>query len=691
MNADQQPFQLDEHFIARYAGKQPAWGPVGYVTFKRTYARSLESTPQRIADLAAKYTPALTSEEFWLMGVRVVEGTFRLQQEHCLALKLPWSNAKAQVFAQDMFERLWAFKWSPPGRGLWIMGTDYIKRAGGAALNNCAFVSTEDLDVSFSEPFCFLMDMSMLGSGVGGDVRGVGKVTIQAPAHGDDHHVVPDTREGWVALVRRILDAYVGLGSLPRSVSYELIREAGTPIRGFGGTASGPDALATLVETIVTILESLIGYPITTTAIVDLFNAIGRCVVAGNVRRSAEIMFGEPEDEAFSRLKDPSQLDGLTEDEKAEHPLKAWRWASNNSLFARVGMNYRRAAKQTATNGEPGYEWLRNAQRYGRMIDPANDKDIRASGGNPCLEQTLESFEMCCLVETYPGFHDSYDDYEKTLRMAYLYAKTVTLVPTHNARTNAVMLRNRRIGCSMSGVVQAMAKHGTRNFINWCDTGYKYIQELDLLYSDWLCVPRSIKTTSVKPSGTVSLLPGATPGIHYPEDRFYFRVLRFDTDSELVRLHRAAGYRCETLDPRKEPNTTAVYFPVEEALYTRGKRDVTMWEQLELAAKMQAYWADNQVSCTVSFQAHEAKDIEHALELYEDRLKGISFLPIQDSPEAYEKLGYEHVPYQAITEDVYRAYVAQLRPVDYTGVVIENEVQDKFCNNDSCEVRTFTT
>lgn len=119
------------------------------------------------------------------------------------------------------------------------------------------------------------------------------------------------------------------------------------------------------------------------------------------------------------------------------------------------------------------------SQAYGRMGSPPDARDYRAQGGNPCLEQTLESFELCCLVstaifyhaplvplfiqcpslpyiqvETFPDKHDSLEDFLETLQMAFLYAKTVTLGPSHWPRTNTVMLRNRRIGCSMSGLAQ---------------------------------------------------------------------------------------------------------------------------------------------------------------------------------------------------------------------------------------------
>jgi len=607
-----------------------------------------------------------THEEFWLTLVRVVEGTYAIQEAHCRSLCLPWNARKAQRSAQEMFARMWAFKFLPPGRGLWMMGTPYVQRKLGASLNNCAFCSTKDLRSSFSDPFCFLMDMSMLGVGVGGDLKGAGTVSLRKPRVGGDIHVVEDSREGWVGLIRRVLDAYVGSDTLPTQVDYSRVRPLGSTIVGFGGVASGPGPLCELVENIQKVLNPLIGECITSTAIADLFNIIGRCVVSGGVRRTAEILFGSPDDAEFLNLKNrdlwPEEND-------------SWRWASNNSIFATIGMNYADVAAQTARNGEPGYVWLDNIRGYSRMGDAADFRDASADGCNPCAEQSLEDREVCCLVETFPARHEISADFFRTLKFAYLYAKTVTLVPTHNLRTNAVVMRNRRIGASQSGIVQAFARHGRRVMFEWCKEGYTYIKELDRIYARWLCVPESIKKTSVKPSGTVSLLPGATPGIHYPESEYYYRVIRFTPNSPLVTALAAAGYRCI-----EEPNTTAVYFAVREAFFTRSKYDISMWEQLENVAQYQALWADNQVSATITFTPEEAPYLGSALELYETRLKGISFLPLRNH-------GYLHLPYQAITESEYTAYMEKLSPVDWNIAEAAGVVEpERFCDGGTCTV-----
>lgn len=651
-------FKLKESFVSNFIGKQPQWGPIGYVTYLRTYSRTKDWDGDK----------PIGHEEFWETCKRVVEGVYSVQKRHCKELNLPWNAAKAQKSAQEMFVFMWEFKFLPPGRGLWMMGTDYMLENGGAALNNCAFVSTRDLSVDFAAPFLFLMDMSMLGVGVGGDTRGASAVTIKEPNIRKYTYTVDDTREGWVDLIETILNSFVGKGSIPADIDYTKIRKRGSPIRGFGGTSSGFKPLAELVEDIKKILLPLEGEKITSSAIVDVFNVIGKCVVSGNVRRSAEIMFGSPDDKEFMRLKDPTVN---------AQAVKDHRWASNNSILGKVGMDYSSIGELIAKNGEPGVIWLDTMKNYGRLIDGFNElADPGVEGSNPCAEQSLEPYELCCLVETFPSRCESFDEYKRVLKYAYLYAKTVTLVPTHNPRTNAVMLRNRRIGTSQSGITQCFTKRGKREHLRWCDNGYKYIRNLDKIYSNWLCIPTSIKVTSVKPSGTVSLLPGVPPGIHYPESEYYIRNIRFDSESPLVEILARAGH--PVVADTYSKMSSVVSFPVKEKDFSRSISDVSMWEQAEIAAQMQYYWADNQVSVTIRFSKDEADDIPRLLELYEGRLKSIAFLPNKDH-------GYENAPYIPITEAEYKKMKKKIGKIKVNHRALHEDIKD-FCGGDKCEV-----
>jgi adenosylcobalamin-dependent ribonucleoside-triphosphate reductase len=554
------------------------------------------------------------------------------------------------------------------------MGTDFMYERGSAALNNCAFVSTNEISTNFSAPFCFMMDMLMLGVGVSGDTKGAGTLKITTPriADPEDKFVVEDTREGWVAALEMVLNSFTGKGKLQR-LDVSKVRPLGEPIKGFGGVASGPGPLVDALIEIKKLLDPKNNggedYKIRSDQIVDVFNLIGKCVVAGNVRRSAELMLGDPNDQVFRKLK------------QDKDKLMNHRWASNNSIIATTGMDYSEYAQDTAVNGEPGYFWLENSQKYGRFIDPPNWKDRRALGTNPCSEQTLESFELCNLVETYPSNHETLEDWIKTLKFAYLYAKSVTLLLTHDERTNAVMGRNRRIGLSISGIIDSFNKFGRRKTLLAMDNGYQYVKELDEMYSGWLCIPRSIKMTTVKPSGTVSLLAGVSPGIHYPHSQYYIRRIRMMNNSPLIPILKKANFPMEP--DAYSPNTMVISFPMEEKYYRKGKNDVSIWEQVKNASDLQYYWSDNQVSITVTVKEEEKFDIKTVLEAYEDSLKSISFLPLTEH-------GYEQPPYEEINKETYKEISKKLKPLNYNKLNGNGTVHDhdeKFCSNDSCEIK----
>ncbi|KKL16879.1 hypothetical protein LCGC14_2491140 [marine sediment metagenome] len=215
-------FSLKDTFVQKYKWRQPQWGPLGYFTYKRTYARPLSANK---------------TEEFWQTLKRVVEGCFVIQKQHCHHYYLPWNERRSQRSAQEMFKRMWEFKFLPPGRGLWAMGSDFAFKKGGACLNNCGFVSTKDIGSSLSTPFIWLMDMSLLGVGVGFDTKGAfqdREVFLREPRPTKDTHVVEDSREGWVAVFKRILDAYDGKDSMPEFFDYSDIRPEGQSSKALG-------------------------------------------------------------------------------------------------------------------------------------------------------------------------------------------------------------------------------------------------------------------------------------------------------------------------------------------------------------------------------------------------------------------------------------------------------------------------
>ncbi|KAN0022468.1 hypothetical protein ACTFIU_004659 [Dictyostelium citrinum] len=665
-------FKLKKEFIQKYSKKKApfGFGVLGEIVYRRSYSRVKDDN---------------TNEQWFETVERVVNGTYNIQRKWIERHGLEWSQSKAQKSAQEMYSLIFEMKFLPPGRGLYACGSSITESKGlFAALNNCGFVSTLDMKKNPSKPFLFLMDASMLGVGIGFDTKGENSIIIKGQLQSNKQSnnydnnnsnifIIPDTREGWVESVQLLLDSYF-LKRIDPEFDYSAIRKKGEPIKGFGGVCCGYEPLKELHDEIRSLLNKCIGKPISSTNIVDLMNLIGKCVVSGNVRQSAEISFGDPNSQEYIDLKNYEI-----------NPHRAsFGWCSNNSVFAELGMDYSKVCQSILRNGEPGFAWLDNMRNYSRMVSTELDyKDRRAMGGNPCLEQTLESYELCCLVETFPNNHQSLEEYLKTLKYAFLYAKTVTLGATQWPETNKVLLRNRRIGCSMSGIAQFIHFNGLNQLKDWCINGFKLLNELDEKYSEWLAIPKSIKKTSIKPSGTVSLLAGATPGMHYPISEFYIRRIRIQKESNLIPPLIEAGYHVE---PAEENSTNVVVeIPIHSGKGIRSANSITMWEQLSLASFLQKYWADNQVSCTVSFDPiKEGPQLKHALDYFQYQLKGVSFLP---NP-VNSSTPYKQMPYEEIDESRYNQIISNLKPVDFQKLINSplEPTPDKFCDSSSCTI-----
>jgi hypothetical protein len=276
------------------------------------------------------------------------------------------------------------------------------------------------------------------------------------------------------------------------------------------------------------------------------------------------------------------------------------------------------------------------------------------------------------------------------------------------------MIRNRRIGLSQSGIQQALKKFGpARYFKEFCDKAYDYVNNLDLKYSRWLGIPNSIRMTSVKPSGTISLLTGSTPGIHCAHSEYYMRTVRTSANDPLINDLLKANYRIEIANTskkqyqnackglleypswrddllvselpnevleafKKQAGTVVIYFPIHEKNFTKSKRDISMWEQLTLVKELQYYWADNSVSATVTVKEEEKKDLAWAIEFFSAKVKALSFLPLDNH-------SYIQAPYQECSKEAFESYSASLQLIDIQKVNSDQD-SERFCSNDKCLV-----
>lgn len=706
-------FDINDSLISSYSDTSP---PFGYGEFSRCVFYTQYSRLKKDGD-----------KEEWNDTIgRVVSGVYSIMKEHILSHQLYWNDEKAVKSSNEMYERMFNGKFLPPGRGLFSMGTDIVhtKRIG-TPLNNCAFISTDDFgpENDLTYPFCFLMEASMLGTGVGFNSNAVGKIFIHEPKNNiiskikfinnfeyeiekceneiiyDDKNLkniikenlnnknikkvikpkntqfykITDDREGWVESLKLKLESYFIKGKDRIIFDYSLIRPEGEKLKTFGGIASGPKPLVELHLFIDHILSQNTGKYITQRTINDICNLIAKCVVSGNIRRSSLISLGDNTEE-FMDLKNYEK--------NPERSL--FGWSSNNSVYGELGQDYTEIANRMCNNGEPGIIWLENMRDYSRMNGVKDYKDKDVIGVNPCSEQTLESGEFCCLVEIFPHKCKDLDDFLRTIKFAYLYAKIVTLVPTNFPRSNRVMLKNRRIGTSISGIAEFLSTHSLGELKIWCNKGYDEIQHWDEIYSNFLCIPKSIKTTTIKPSGSVSSVIGTTSGVHFIESRFFYRRMRFSKTNTLLIELKKKGYHIE--DDKMNPNyTSVVTFPIDAGKNIRTVKKVSMFEKFCLTAFFQENWSDNGVSTTITFNPKtEGEHIKYALDIFQYKLKSVSLLPISSH-------GYEQAPFEEINRDTYKKEIAKINQ-DYnikinTGNNNEDVKIELFCDNDSCVLK----
>jgi len=644
-------FKLKQQIIDMLQQRTPAFGFGGFgeATYYRTYSRRKEDG----------------SQEHWADTViRVTNGVMSVRKQHYVNSRLHWDEGYWQAYAADMATAMFEMKWLSPGRGLWAMGTEYVYTRGGAALNNCGAVDTADLSAAAD----WTMDMLMCGVGVGFNTAWDGANARMPDKSRPVPFVIPDSREGWVASVRLLIESYTKGGAWFK-FDYSAIRPAGSPIRGFGGTASGAEPLKTLHRRIESYLDAYCsGETDTTRCTADIFNAIGACVVAGNVRRSAEIALGSADDEHFLELKDYERYP-----ERAEIG-----WMSNNTVvlektedFAKLPM----IARQIISNGEPGIMNLINVQKYARY---GKESDDQAWLANPCSEIPLESYELCNLAEVFPSRCEEEADFYKVLEYATFYASTVALLPTHRSETNAIVVRNRRIGVSLSGVADMLDDLGATELTRRLRKGYKIVQTTNRKLASDAGVPPSIRVTTIKPSGTISQLAGVSSGMHFPTFQYALRRMRVGNDSAVCRVLKAAGVPNEP-DVYSD-NTTVFEFPIDQGK-TRKATEVSAWEQFAFLAMLQREWSDNMVSCTVYFDPEtEAHQVEHMLAQFAPVIKSVSMLPHSETG------AYKQMPYEGISRNTYDAKLAEMPRIDWGQFSDSDGIESRFCSNDSCEI-----
>lgn len=561
-------------------------------------------------------------------------------------------------------------KAGPAGRGLWFSGAPQADRIGGRALTNCWFFTADKL-----ENYLIAMDLLMLGGGVGLSVENrfssklpkVKKsVVITHKPTKDADFIIPDSREGWVKLLELILEAYFETG---KSFSYSTIciRGKGEPIKGFGGTSSGPVSIVGFVDTLSSILNAREGKSLNPVDAADILTTIAELIISCNIRRSATIILGDCYDKDFLKIK---------------------RWDLGAIPAHRANANYSVVCDdvddlhplfwKTYEFGEPlGIVNRKNIQKYGRMGELKKDTAI---GTNPCAEATLESGEPCNLTEEVLSNLKNEEEFIESSRLMCRYAQRVTMADYHHDKCNDVIRKNRRIGIGITGCLSSPLF--TSEIL---DRVYGEIQEENIAYAKELGIPPSIRTTVVKPSGTWSKLADCAgyDGVHATYSRYMIQRVRFASNDLLVPKLKEAGHHIEPVmkfDGSTDRNTLVVdfYMAAPEG-YPVADEDFSTWQQLDTVLMAQKHWADQSVSTTVYYNKEDISQVKEWLSKNLCNIKTISFL-------LHSEHGFAQAPKEAITKEQYEKLSAKVKPLQEEEIQ-EGELETNECLKGSCPIR----
>lgn len=693
-----------------------SYNAFGEIIFMRTYSRSIDGKKESFKDTI----------------IRTVNGIMSIRKDYYIKHGIEWNDLYWNYFAVEMGKTMVKMHFLPPGRGLYICGTDFSYTRGGSAFNNCGFVSTES---NFPDAAVWMFDSLMCGCGIGFDTKFQDNDQIHLPGCAECRfgtrgccnceileYEVHDSRQGWDKSLSLLLNSYFVPGSKTVQFDYSKIRAKGEPLKGFGGVSSGSDPLKLLhhrirnyfecyvnckesslrsedardeifdhiikmcqnedyMDHVVEKLQSMKEYTSivktygTTRLVVDILNAIGCCVVAGNVRRSSEIALGVYGDPEFLDLKNY----------EINPERECLGWMSNNTVSVEhdtASESISQISQRITTNGEPGILVRSNIQEHGRLhcqdrIGRENEPDD-AIGLNPCSEIVLESKEYCNLAEVFISKVENFDEALTAVLMATFYASTVSLLETHWESSNAIIRKNRRIGVSITGIADFYDEHGKDCLIEWLDRLYPHVREENTRLAREAGVNESIRVTTVKPSGTISLIAGVSPGIHFPTYRHAIRTVRIAANSDLVPKLHEAGITSEP-DFYSGPNTLVFSFPIYQGT-TRSAQEVSLEEQAELQTILQGKWSDNSVSVTLYFNPTFEKDkLSDVISSLLPSVKSLSCLPHSDEG------CYVQAPYQKISQEQYESMIAKIRPIQWHDIEDKDEAAlPRGCDGDKC-------
>lgn len=691
---------LSEEYLSRYRNMKSPLSHIGEFVYLRTYSRYLEDKRRR----ETWFETVLRTTEYNIgLGIKYKE---KMGQ----AINMEEEVREAEM----LFDQLFHLKTFTSGRTLYMGGTEVVEKYP-LSNYNCAFTNIE----KFSD-MVDVFYLLMVGSGVGiritrelvdklPKVRSIslegrydGTVRANTPKEAmedtrcildkSDNSVavilVGDSKEGWCDA----LESYFNLISLDEYrevtriiIDYSYVRPEGERLKRFGGRASGHKSIKKMFEKINKVVSLSAEGKLKTIDALDIATIISENVVSGGVRRSAMMVIcDEDDDEVITAKRNIyNVVDGRwIEDKNISH-----RKMSNNSILYNHRPTLERIKEiidSIKVNGEPGFingaEALRRKPTF--------------KGCNPCGEILLQS-KQCCNLTTnnLMGFvNGSVLDEEKlkeTLKLSTRVAIRMTLVDVELPEWNRVMQEDRIIGISLTGMMDMLNKTAMSN---------AYLGDLLAMlrdevhkegkrYSAELNIQAPKLMTTIKPEGSLSMLPCVSSGIHFAHSNYYIRRIRISATDPLYKMIEAQGsfpiYN-ENGQTDEDCSIKVIEFPIK-APEGRTKYDVGAIEQLELYKMSMKSWSDHNSSITVHVREHEWEDVTQWLYDNFDYVVGITFLPLMEET-------YPLLPYETTSREDYEERIRQVKPINYELLARydnneQHDIIDAECDTGACPIR----
>ena len=597
----------------------------------------------------ARWNYALKRRESWEETVDRFINFFKEQLDTKHSFKLE------NGLEADMREAITNLDVMPSMRCLMTAG-EALKKENVAGYN-CSYVKV-DAPRSFDEILYILMN----GTGVGFSVEE--EYVNKLPPVAEEFHetdttiIVADSKLGWAKAYKELL-SLVWQGQIPR---WDLsnVRPAGTPLKTFGGRASGPEPLEELFKFTINTFQNAAGRKLKSVEAHDIVCKIAEIVVVGGVRRSALISLSNLQDESMRHAKSGQWWENNPQRALANNSVN-YKEKPDIGTFMREWLSL-----YDSKSGERGIYNSMSARRQVESLN--NEEEIRREprddfGTNPCSEIILRSREFCNLSEVVVRGRDTAESLRKKVRIATIlgtFQSTLTSFKYLSREWKRNCDEERLLGVSLTGIMDNSITNGKKGNLEQLLEDLK--QEAVVTnkeFAEKLDIPQSAAITCVKPSGTVSQLVDSASGIHARHNPYYIRTVRADNKDPLCAFMKDAGFPNEA-DVMKPQHTTVFSFPMQSPKNAVFRQDMTAKEQLELWQKYQTHWCEHKPSVTISVKEHEWMEVGNWVWDNFDSISGISFLPFSEHT-------YRQAPYQDCTKEEYEeALKAMPKNVDWS-------------------------